>query len=285
MNIHVNCNHADQKIIIDQNNVAKVTHVISATSQKINMVLQQGAQCMLHVRDMDHAPRHLQPSPLAMADVAGFTVSGEAISEAWIPGSSNKKSSDSLQQVEYHIFLHTKAQLDVLILLIDSYKLSVVIYVHLQGDGAQASINGIYALDSDQNVSIKTFQYHRAQHTTSDVVMKGMLKDQSQAHFQGLIFIDKQAKKTQASQENKNILLSKQAKVISVPSIEVLQHDVQCCHGSAIGKFDQEQLWYLQSRGLSQLKAYELLIQSFFQEVVQHFNDEKIMEMLCQKMI
>ena len=243
----LNSYDAEQNISIAQNDVCQLAHTISAASQKIHIVLEQGAQCTFHVQDLYQT----EPST-----------------------------------IEYHFVLHAHAQLDFLISFIESCKLSVAIYVHLQGDGAQASVKGIYGLGGDQNLSIKTFQYHHGPHTKSDLVMKGMLKGKALAHFEGLIFIGEQAKKTEASQENKNILLSKQAKVISVPSIEVLQHDVQCCHGSAIGKFDEEQLWYLQSRGLPEQKAYELLVQSFFKEIVEKFEDEKvIMEKLCQKMI
>ncbi|MCX5924188.1 MAG: SufD family Fe-S cluster assembly protein [Candidatus Dependentiae bacterium] len=236
-----------QKINVAQNDVLHARHAISGASQKIDVVLEQGSQCTFHVQD--------------------------------------EYFSEEQSTIEYHFVLEKNAQLDFLISLIESCKLSVVIYVYLQGDGAQASIKGIYALDGDQNISIKTFQYHTGPRTKSELALKGMLKGRAQALYEGLIFIGEQAKKTEASQENKNILLSKQAKVISIPSIEVLQHDVQCSHGSAIGKFDDEQLWYLQSRGLSKPKAYELLIESFFKEIVVNFEDEKVMEKLCQKMI
>ncbi|MFA5998812.1 MAG: SufD family Fe-S cluster assembly protein [Candidatus Babeliales bacterium] len=266
----------EQKINVAQNNVCRVKHSISSASQKIFVVLEQGVQCTFHVQDEYLISRHPQPSPLAMAGAAG--PSNEF---------SNKKSSDSSQQqtIEYHFVLHAGAKLEFLVSLIESLNLSILIYVYLQGDGSQASIKGIYALDRDQNISIKTFQYHSGPRTKSNLVIKGMLKGRAQAVYEGLIFIGEQAKKTEASQENKNILLSKQAKVISIPSIEVLQHDVQCSHGSAIGKFDDEQLWYLQSRGLSKQKSYELLIESFFKEIVENFEDRKVMERLCQKMI
>ena len=242
----LNSYDAEQKISVLQNNVGHLTHTISNVSQKIFLMFEQGAKGTVYLQD---------------------------------------DSSVQKAMIEYHITLEKYAQFDFLATMINSSHLSVMIYVYLKGDGAQASIKGIYALSGDQNVSIKTFQYHTGPRTKSDVLMKGMLKDRGQALYEGLIFIGEHGKKTEASLENKNILLSKQAKVISIPSIEVLQHDVQCSHGSAIGKFDEDQLWYLQSRGFTKQKAYELLVESFFKEIMQGFEDKKVMEKLCQKMI
>lgn len=185
---------------------------------------------------------------------------------------------------EYKIIVEQDAQLDMQIILYQSLSVDCAIYVYLKGDRSKADIKGLYALDGDQQVVINTYQYHEGKDSQSNLVIKGMLKGKARANYQGLIKIVQGASGTDASQENKNIVLSKDAKVVSVPSIEVLQHDVQCCHGSAIGKFDEEQLWYLQSKGFNKQQAYELLTQSFFQSVLGDSNGE-MMERICQKMI
>ena len=84
---------------------------------------------------------------------------------------------------------------------------------------------------------------------------------------------------------NKNIVLSSGAKVISIPSIEVLEYDVQCSHGAAIGKFDDNDVWYLQSKGFVLDKAVELLICSFFGELLENVErKDQIVDSICQKM-
>ena len=185
-----------------------------------------------------------------------------------------------------HIFVQQHAQVTCLLGLMQSSSVNLEIHLYLQGAYAQADVFGLYALNQDQKVIIKTFQMHHGPNTQSNVELKGMLKDHAQADVQGLIYIDGQARKADASQENKNIVFGKNARVVSIPSIEVLQHDVQCCHGTAIGQFDAKHLWYLQSRGLSGMQAHQLLVTSFFGQVMQKFeNKEKFMEMVCQKMI
>lgn len=186
--------------------------------------------------------------------------------------------------VEFHITLEQNAKLDIFVMIVQALQLQCKIYMYMQGLRAIADIKGVYVLSDKQQIDIKTYQYHCVADTKSSLVMKGMLQDASRMNYQGLIKIDKSAKRTYASQQNQNIVLSKDAKVVSVPSIEVLQHDVQCFHGSAIGKFDQQQLWYLQSKGLSYKAAYQLLVQSFFQEVLDGVeNNQDVLRMLCQK--
>jgi len=241
--------NADLYTSVPKGHKTTLHHLVS-TTQDIYILLEQGAQCTLSLQD------------------------------------DLMSNGNQLKSVQYHILLQQDAQCDVQIALLQSTQLSVEIHIYLQGSYSKALIKGMYALSSDQKITIKTFQNHFAEHTQSELVLKGMLKDRSQVFYEGLIFIGPDAKKTQASQENKNILLSKLAKVISIPSIEVLQHDVQCSHGSAIGRFEQEQLWYLQSKGLAEDNARELLIRSFFGAVIESFEDKKeIEEAVCQKMV
>ncbi len=188
--------------------------------------------------------------------------------------------------ITYHILLEKNAQLNFVIGVMHAHDVQIEIHLYLHGDGALADVSGIYALDQQQKFSIKTYQKHYGVGTKSDLVLHGMLKGQAQADVQGLIFIDQQACKTDASQENKNIVVGQFARVVSVPSIEVLNHDVQCSHGTAIGQFDQQHRWYLQSRGFDHASAHQMLIQSFFGNVVQKFeNGPEFMEILCKKMM
>lgn len=202
----------------------------------------------------------------------------------WLYDSQHQIQTE-FKTLRYNVTLHEHAQFTFLLGLLYSSDVAIELYIHLQGQHSQAHVFGLYALGDEQKLVIKTYQNHHAAHTQSHVLLKGMLKDQAQADVQGLIVIDKTAIKAQASQENKNIVRSKQARVISVPSIEVLQHDVQCCHASAVGQFDEKQLWYLQSRGLQQSQSYQLLTTSFFGHVAQKFKNEKeFMEKVCAKM-
>lgn len=190
------------------------------------------------------------------------------------------------KSITYNIVLEKNAQITFLMSVMHADNLEIEIHLCVQGDGAQAEFVGLYALDQDQLFSIKTYQIHEGVNTKSSVILKGMLKGHARADVQGLIFIDKNACKADASQENKNIVIGHNARVVSIPSIEVLQHDVTCCHGTAVGQLDDKYRWYLQSRGLNFDQVHQLLIHSFFGEVVQKFeNKTQFMEILCKKMI
>ncbi len=149
--------------------------------------------------------------------------------------------------------------------------------IMLQGSGAQAHVRGVYLLSDSESIDITSAQMHQKSHTTSSLVLKGIVQGQAHAVYRGTIFIDKQAGRTNASQENKNILLSTAARAHSIPSLEVLNHDVQCSHGSAVGQFDKEQLFYAQARGLEEKAAKKLLLEGFLSDLFSSF-DAKIVK-------
>lgn len=140
----------------------------------------------------------------------------------------------------------------------------------LEGEGAHADIKGAYLLNGAGALSLTTTQHHRAAQSTSELIFKGVLTGQASASYHGMIRIDEGAQHTHASQENKNILLSEQARAHSVPSIEVLTNEVSCTHASAIGQCDNELLWYVQSRGLDMHAAQQLMLSAFLSDVIAH---------------
>jgi Fe-S cluster assembly protein SufD len=151
----------------------------------------------------------------------------------------------------------------------------------LRGQGSQARIVGAYSVSQSHKVQIKTMQHHQAGNTRSTLLMKGVVRDSAYAEYRGLIRIDKDAHGSVASQENKNMLLSNNARAVSVPSLEVLTNDVHCFHGSATGRCDDEQLFYCATRGIDEKAAQRLLLQAFFAGLfkTEVFND-KIMALI-----
>jgi Fe-S cluster assembly scaffold protein SufB len=138
----------------------------------------------------------------------------------------------------------------------------------LHGEGAYANIFGAYMLSDSHAVKIDTVQHHEAAHTSSNLIMKGALQDKASAYYHGTIRVEKEAHGAHACQQNKNILLSNSARAVSVPNLEVLNNEVKCFHGSAIGTFDQEQLFYAASRGIDEKTAERILLDAFFCEVI-----------------
>jgi len=162
-------------------------------------------------------------------------------------------------------------------ILIATTSVQVHIECVLRGEGADARISGIYIGCATDKINITTLQHHNAPHTRSALIMKGILRDKAYADYHGNVRIEKNARGAYASQENKNIVLSNAARVVSVPSLEVLTHDVHCSHGSAIGRFDEEQLFYAAARGIEEKTAQQLLLKAFCADV---FVDESLKERL-----
>jgi Fe-S cluster assembly protein SufD len=151
----------------------------------------------------------------------------------------------------------------------------------LAGQGATSRVTGAYFADGTQHLDYDTFQEHIAPHTTSDFAFKGALRDHASTVWRGMIRVEHEAQKTNAYQENRNLLLSKDAHADSIPGLEILANDVRCTHGATLGQVDREQLFYLMARGLSRSEAERLIVRGFFQDVLDRIELEPVREALA----
>jgi len=142
----------------------------------------------------------------------------------------------------------------------------------LVGQGAEGRVSGMIYADHDQHLSYNTLQRHLAPWTTSDLLFKNALNGSSRSVWRGMIFVDEGAQHIDGYQANRNLVLDRAARTDSIPGLEILNNDVRCTHGSTIGKIDQEQLFYLLSRGLPRAEAEQLVIRGFFEEIVKRFS-------------
>ena len=138
----------------------------------------------------------------------------------------------------------------------------------LDGPGAHSEMLGVYFADSDQHFDHRSLQEHRAPNSSSDLYYKGALTGRSRAVYSGLIHIAKEAQKVDSWQANRNLILSDEAKADSIPYLEIEANDVRCAHGASVGPPDEDQAFYLQSRGLSLDEAEHLIVKGFFQEIL-----------------
>jgi len=140
--------------------------------------------------------------------------------------------------------------------------------VDLDGQGSSAEIVGLFFGHRDQVLDYRMNLTHRGRKSTSTVLLKGAVEEQSQSVFAGLIRIEKPAIGSSAFETNRNLVLSPGAKAHSVPILEILCDDVMCGHGSSVGPLEEEHLYYLQSRGISRPRAERLLVRGFFGQVL-----------------
>jgi Fe-S cluster assembly protein SufD len=155
---------------------------------------------------------------------------------------------------------------------------------YLAGPGANAKVTGAYFLTGREHADYDTTQEHAAPNTTSDLFFKGVLADHSRAVWRGVIRVDKGAQKTDAYQENRNLLLSHDAHADSIPGLEIEANDVRCTHGATIGQIDKLQLFYLMSRGLSRVQAERLIVRGFFQPILDRIGSDEVRESLAAEL-
>ena len=149
------------------------------------------------------------------------------------------------------------------------------IEVNLNGQNASASINGLYSLkneeQADNNITIR----HNSPHTESNLYFKGILDDHAYANYVGNIIIEKGSSKSISQQSNKNLLLSSTAHINARPVLEILNDDVKCSHGATVGDINQDELFYLQSRGINKENAKKELTKSI-NEILNVNEPEKV---------
>jgi Fe-S cluster assembly protein SufD len=142
------------------------------------------------------------------------------------------------------------------------------IFAVLAGEGAHVALDGCYLVDGERLVDNHTTIDHATPHCTSHELYKGILDGRARAVFNGRIIVREDAQKTDAKQTNRALLLSDEAQINSNPQLEIFADDVKCTHGAAIGQLDEEALFYLRARGLTERDARDMLIHAYAGEVL-----------------
>lgn len=146
--------------------------------------------------------------------------------------------------------------------------------LNLLGSNSEGNMFGIFLLNGKTHVDNHTNVDHTIPHAESHELYKGILADQSRGVFNGKIFVRQDAQKTNAFQQNNNILLSEDAIINTKPQLEIWADDVKCSHGCTVGQLDEEALFYLQARGIDKMQAKGLLLYAFAGEVLEKIQEE-----------
>ena len=148
--------------------------------------------------------------------------------------------------------------------------------VRLEGEGSSADLRGGYWLSEKREAHTKVLIEHLAPHTQSHQHFKGVLQGKSRASFEGKIFVEKEAQKTEAYQLSNHLLLSDEAIARSLPNLEIFADDVKASHGATTAQVDREMLHYLCTRGISEKEAKRLLVRAFWQELLDQISDPEL---------
>ena len=151
--------------------------------------------------------------------------------------------------------------------------------------GSEGQVWGLTLLDGRRHIDHETRQIHHGDHTYSNLFYKGVLRERSRSVFYGTIEISDTAGQSNTYQQNDNLLLSKQARADSIPGMEIRTYDVRCTHGATIGRIEEEELFYLMSRGFTRPVAEGLAIRGYVEPVLAQVSDERCRDRLEQEVL
>lgn len=176
----------------------------------------------------------------------------------------------STTTIPQHIVVEKDAKVDVVVLVMPGTDCDIRMDVRLVGEGAEANIYGAYVCGGSEKVKIAVDMYHDVPHCNSRQLFKGIAGGASKVDFYGKITVAQDAQKTEAYQENHNLLLSDGAKVDTKPQLEIYADDVKCSHGATIGRLSEEEQFYMRSRGITLEDAKVLQMISFIAPVLEN---------------
>ena len=181
---------------------------------------------------------------------------------------------------DYTVQAGEKLELTFVVLPGESRDIDVAI--DLVGEGAEVSLKGLYLCGGDERVNFRILMHHRAPGCVSRQLFNGIAGGSSRVTFEGRIIVAPDAQKTEAYQENHNIVLSDQAHAETMPQLEIYADDVKCSHGATVGRLDEEALFYMRTRGVPEKDAKVLQMLSFLSPVTPEDKRESVEKAVLQ---
>ena len=187
---------------------------------------------------------------------------------------------DDTADLKTHIRIHQQrdSRVHFVVVSFNAGDLRNHIEVDIDGEGCDTQVYGLYLVDKKQHVENYLKINHNVPHCTSDTRFKGIIDDEASAVFNGHVYVAPGAQKTDAQQNNANIILTSTAKIDTKPFLEIYADDVKCSHGMSTGQLDQEAMFYMRQRGISKANARMLLMYAFAAEISNHIQIEDLHE-------
>ncbi len=191
-----------------------------------------------------------------------------------------QQCGESYQNNFTQFFQNTSSNINQVTLTLDGALIRNNLHFYMNGENCNSLLYGFYLTEKNNHIDNHTRVDHASPNCYSDEKYKGILKDESTAVFNGKIIVHVDAQKTNAYQRNQNILLSETATINTKPQLEIFADDVKCTHGATIGRLDDEQLFYLQSRGISKDSARRILLNAFADEIAERIKIPELVQIL-----
>lgn len=205
----------------------------------------------------------------------GITLEEGAVVEYIVMQNEHNKAEHT---VNFDIRLSEGAVLNMVFLSLHGGVIRNRVKVALEGEHAQCNLNGLYLTDSEQLMDYSVEMLHLVPSCNSSQLFKGVLDDKGKAHFDGIIKVVQDAQKTEAYQANHNLLLSDDAKAFTKPQLEIYADDVKCSHGATVGRLNEDELFYMRTRGIPAKEAKLLQQMAFTYEVLDRISNQELRE-------
>jgi Fe-S cluster assembly protein SufD len=233
-----------------------------------NIVVERGQQRQIVVLD---DTEHLQ----ANEEFCDIVVKENAFLEMY-----RIQNLDDKANLKTHIRIHQErdSRVHFVVVSFNAGDLRNHIEVDIDGEGCETKVYGLYLVDKKQHVENYLKINHNVPNCSSDTRFKGIIDDEASAVFNGHVYVAPGAQKTDAQQNNANIILTSTAKIDTKPFLEIYADDVKCSHGTSTGQLDQEAMFYMRQRGISQANARMLLMYAFAADISNHIQIEDLHE-------
>lgn len=185
------------------------------------------------------------------------------------------ETSSGTPSIAGEYILERDSSLDIVIVVLPGASVQLPLRIILKGEGANVNVSGIYLCPGSEKVKLSLDVVHQVPHCSSSQLFKGIVSAESTVDFYGKIVVEQDAQKTEAYQENHNLLLSDQAKVNTKPQLEIYADDVKCSHGATVGRLDEDAQFYMRSRGITLQQAKALQMLSFVSPVLSRLVKDK----------
>ena len=271
-------------VLVEKNTIAtKAIHIIHVSTQA-----QSLAQPHIRLIAMSSASIHCVESFVCTSEIKAFTNRTLKITveeNAHVHWDKIQLESDAnFLMNEDNVHIASNGNFTINTLTIDGGWVRNALNITLDGQNIEANLNGFYMPRRKQFVDNHTRVDHRKPHCNSNELYKGVLNDQSTGVFNGKVYVQIDAQKTNAFQSCGNILLSDDAQMNTKPELEIYADDVKCSHGTTTGQLDEEALFYLKSRGLGETNARRLLTSAFIGDVISKITHDAVREYVINQL-
>jgi len=255
------------------------------SGRKLVIIIEEFSNIKIYDKIVIEGQNQLYYVPDIEYDIEYIIKQGAQITYLYDPLVSSEQISNTQEKRVFsrRFTLEKSSKLTGVLWLTDVNNIHTNIDIFLEGKKARANINGVYIAGKEQCVSLMTKQEHKAQETQSSMIINGICTDNSRVNYLAKLFVAKNAFGAKLVQKNKTIVFGNKVIVHSCPEMEVLQNNVTCAHGCAVGKFDKAELFYLMSRGLNDVQAKKFLIKGFFDFLLHLFENQTLQNILSER--